>query len=90
MLKLKMLLLLLVGVLMASCNSYRIEIHKTETSEYYVAARKSIPQGYPFPIWMEHYQAFNKQEDAIKQINQWKAEENIARENRNRKFIYVK
>lgn len=90
MLKLKLGMLLLVGVLMASCNSYRIEIHKTESTEYFVAARKAIPPGYPFPIWVDHYQAFNTQEGAVNQINQWKKEENIARENRHRKIIYIK
>ena len=90
MLKLKLGVLLLVGVLVASCNSYRIEIHKTETTEYYVAARKGIPPGYPFPIWLEHYQAFNRQEDAVNQINEWKKEAQLVKENRNRKVIYIK
>ncbi len=90
MLKLKLVVLLLVGVLVASCSSYRIEIHKTETAEYFVASRRIIPASYPFPIWVEHYYSFNKQQDALNQINEWKKEEEIAKENRNRKFIYVK
>jgi hypothetical protein len=90
MLKLKLVVLLLVGVLVASCNSYRIEIHKTETTEYFVAARRIIPPTYPFPIWVEHYYSFNRQEDALNQINDWKKEAEIAKENRNRKIIYVK
>ena len=90
MLKVKLVLLLLVGVLVASCSSYRIEIHKTETNEYFAASRRVIPASLPFPIWVEHYYLFNKQEDALNQINEWKKEEEIAKENRNRKFIYVK
>jgi hypothetical protein len=90
MLKVKLVVLLLMGVLVASCSSYRIEIHKTETAEYFVASRRIIPTTYPFPIWVEHYYSFNKQQDALNQINEWKKEEEIAKENRKRKFIYVK
>jgi hypothetical protein len=88
--KLKMVLLLLVGGLTASCNSYRIEIHQTETAEYYVASKKAIPPGYFFPIWMDHYHAFNTKDAAIDQINVWKTQERIDRENRNRKIIFIK
>lgn len=90
MLKLKLVVLLLVGVLMASCSSYRIEIHRTETTDYFVAARRVVPTGYPFSIWVEHYYSFNKQEDALNQIKEWQKEENISKENKNRKFIYIK
>ena len=76
-------LLVLVVVALSSCSSYRIEVKKTAMGTYYVPSQR---EGID---WVEHYSMFQNQKRAEQQIEEWKAEKTLQKNNKTQ-YIYFK
>ncbi len=76
-------LLILATVLLSSCSSYRIKVTKTTMGTHYQASQRVGLQ------WVEHYSIFPTQQEAEKQIQEWKADKAFYKQNKTQ-YIYFK
>lgn len=76
--------LLILGILLlSSCSSYRIKVTKTTAGTYYHASQRIGLQ------WVEHYSMFSTQQEAEKQIQEWKNDKTFYKQNKSQ-YIYFK
>ncbi len=76
-------LLILATVLLSSCSSYRIKVTKTTHGSYYHTSQRVGLQ------WVEHYSMFPTQQEAEKQIQEWKDDKAFKKQNKTQ-YIYFK
>ena len=82
----KLLLVIIIGVMLESCYSYRIQTVRHPGYVIYSPMYKKRKLG----MWREHYGIFNNERDAIRQIEEWKQERESAKKNKNPKTIRIR
>ncbi len=76
-------LLILATVLLSSCSTYRIQVNTTTAGTYYKASQRVNIH------WVEYYSMFSTQQQAERQIQEWKDDKAFKKANKSQ-YIYVK
>jgi hypothetical protein len=75
--------LILAIALLSSCSTYRIQVNTTTAGTYYKASQRVDIH------WVEHYSMFSTQQQAEKQIQEWKDDKAFKKANKSQ-YIYFK
>lgn len=80
----KVLFLILISVMLASCTQYKIRVQPVGEVTYYTAMKRD------HVYWVEHYNSTTYKEGALEQIQIWKKLEAQRKSNRRPQYIKIK
>lgn len=82
----KLLLIIIVGIMLESCYPYRIQVVRQPTYTIYNPMYKKRR----LSMWREHYGVFNSEQDARRQIEEWKQEKRDSKKYQNPRTIRIR